>query len=192
MAAHGENDVKTATQDIVPAKVDSEAARTSAEWAAGDVDKVQLEDTNLDPALRATGGAIVQYSDEAFARVLRKIDSHMLPLMCWLYMIQFADKSSLNYSSLMGIKADNHLNGYQYSWLGSIFYAGYIFWEYANALDTLGCESLLTPSPPLLLAGFPQQSSSDDCLLASICPSTSSVGVPSWRATLPPRTGPAS
>ena len=88
-----------------------------------------MNDTHVDPALKATGGATVEISPEASARVLKKIDKHMLPLMCWIYLVQFADKSSLNYSSLMGIKTDAHLNGYQYSWLGSIFYAGYIFWE---------------------------------------------------------------
>lgn len=92
-------------------------------------DKLKLDDAAADPALKATGGATIEVSEEENARVLRKIDWHILPLMCWVYLVQFADKSSLNYSSLMGIKEDAHLTGYQYSWLGSIFYAGYIFWE---------------------------------------------------------------
>ncbi|KAK6079628.1 MFS allantoate transporter [Seiridium cupressi] len=45
---------------------------------------------------------------------------------------EFADKISLNYASLMGIRTDAHLdpNSQQYSWVSSIFYAGYIFWEF--------------------------------------------------------------
>lgn len=42
--------------------------------------------------------------------------------------IQYADKQTLNYASLMGIREDIHLhpNSNQYSWAGSIFYAGYL------------------------------------------------------------------
>lgn len=39
---------------------------------------------------------------------------------------QFLDKTSLNYANLLGIKADMNLHGQQYSWLGSIFYFGYL------------------------------------------------------------------
>lgn len=106
-----------------------EPAKVSTEMTSAEIFKVDVNDANIDPALRATGGTTIEISAEASARVLKKIDRHMLPLMCWIYLVQFADKSSLNYSSLMGIKADTHLTGYQYSWLGSIFYAGYIFWE---------------------------------------------------------------
>ena len=103
---------------------------SSTEKGENDLGKMHLDDATADPALKATGGAMIEVSAEASARVLQKIDRHMLPLMCWIYLVQFANKSSLNYSSLMGIKEDAHLSGYQYSWLGSIFYAGYIFWEY--------------------------------------------------------------
>jgi hypothetical protein len=48
-----------------------------------------------------------------------------------VYAIQFADKTSLNYASIMGIRTDTHLDdqSQQYSWVGSIFYAGYLLWE---------------------------------------------------------------
>ena len=172
-------DVKTAAPEVSP---------NMADFSVGDVEKSNVGRRELDPAMAATGGAIVHYSDEAYARVLRKIDTHMLPLMCWIYLVQFADKSSLNYSSLMGIKTDNHLDGYQYSWLGSIFYAGYIFWEY-----------VLFPQPCLhmllffflTMTGFLPRSSSGACPLESTCPSISSSGVPSCAAMPPPQTGPA-
>jgi MFS transporter, ACS family, allantoate permease len=37
------------------------------------------------------------------------------------------DKSTLSYSSIMGIQKDAHLTSNQYSWLGSIFSLGYLF-----------------------------------------------------------------
>lgn len=86
---------------------------------------------SIDPALAVTGGENIDFDAEEEKIVLSKIDWHILPLMCWIYAIQFADKISLNYASLMGIRTDTHLdpNSQQYSWASSIFYAGYILWE---------------------------------------------------------------
>lgn len=44
------------------------------------------------------------------------------------------DKSTLSYSSIMGIKKDNHLTSDQYAWLGSIFSLGYLFANFPCAL----------------------------------------------------------
>ena len=132
-----DNDPKVTKTTLPAEKSTIEPIRLSTEMSTAEAIKVDVDDANIDPAFRATGGTTIEISAEASARVLKKIDRHMLPLMCWIYLVQFADKSSLNYSSLMGIKADTHLTGYQYSWLGSIFYAGYIFWEYANSPSRL-------------------------------------------------------
>lgn len=58
--------------------------------------------------------------------VLRKIDIILMPLMCVAVLLQFLDKTSLNYASLLGLKKDAHLKGQEYSWLGSFFYVGYL------------------------------------------------------------------
>ena len=85
-----------------------------------------------DPAFDFAEGELIQFTEQEEASVLSKIDFHILPLLCWVYCIQFADKTTLNYASLMGIRTDTHLNSnsQQYSWVSSIFYAGYILWEY--------------------------------------------------------------
>ncbi|CEL00991.1 Putative MFS allantoate transporter [Aspergillus calidoustus] len=110
--------------------IDVDAA--SIEGTAVDVDKGQVayEDKSVDPALRLTGGVVVEFTPEEEKSVLKNIDWHMLPLMCWVYMIQFADKTTLKYASLMGIQEDTKLVGNQYSWVSSIFYAGYLAWEF--------------------------------------------------------------
>lgn len=59
-------------------------------------------------------------------RVLRKLDLYLMPLMCLAVLLQFLDKTSLNYASLLGLKKDTNLHGQQYSWLGSFFYVGYL------------------------------------------------------------------
>ncbi|OGE54233.1 hypothetical protein PENARI_c006G08029 [Penicillium arizonense] len=39
-------------------------------------------------------------------------------------------QTTLSYASIMGLKEDLHLVDDQYQWLGSLFYFGYIAWEY--------------------------------------------------------------
>ena len=63
-------------------------------------------------------------------RVLRKIDIHILPLLMMTYMLQFLDKSSINFASVYGLRQGTNLHGQDYAWLGSIFYFGYLFSQY--------------------------------------------------------------
>ncbi|PWZ02040.1 MFS general substrate transporter [Testicularia cyperi] len=65
-------------------------------------------------------------TDEELKRVLRKIDIVLMPLMSVAVLLQFLDKTSLNYANLLGIKSDTNLRGQEYSWLGSFFYVGYL------------------------------------------------------------------
>ncbi|KAF2807988.1 membrane transporter [Mytilinidion resinicola] len=59
--------------------------------------------------------------------------------MCLVYGLNYLDKTTLSYASIMGIKKPHSddkltsgidLTGNQYSWLGSMFYFGYLAWEY--------------------------------------------------------------
>ena len=63
-------------------------------------------------------------------RLLRIIDWHLMPIMCAIYGLQYFDKTTLSYASIMGLKTDLGLVGADYQWLSSIFYFGYIAWEY--------------------------------------------------------------
>lgn len=96
------------------------------------VDKERIKDA--DPALAFVSGEVIEFTPEEEKSVLRKIDWALMPLLCWIYALQFADKTSLNYASLMGIREDTNLDpdSQQFSWTSSIFYAGYIAWEYVN------------------------------------------------------------
>ncbi|KAF4947677.1 hypothetical protein FGADI_10248 [Fusarium gaditjirri] len=59
-------------------------------------------------------------------KLVRKIDLHLMPLMFILYLFQYLDKTSLGYTSIMGILEDANLNGTQYSWVSSFFYVGFL------------------------------------------------------------------
>jgi hypothetical protein len=41
-------------------------------------------------------------------------------------MLQYLDKNSINFASVYGLQKGTNLHGQGYSWLGSIFYFGYL------------------------------------------------------------------
>ncbi|TKA82447.1 hypothetical protein B0A49_00046 [Cryomyces minteri] len=66
-------------------------------------------------------------------RLVRKIDWCIIPFICITYLITYIDKATLSYAALFGLQDDLQLHGTQYSWLGSIFYFGYLIFEYPTS-----------------------------------------------------------
>jgi len=60
----------------------------------------------------------ITYSPAEQARVLRKIDFRIIPILFVTYMLQYLDKNSINFSSVYGLQKGTHLKGQDYSWLG--------------------------------------------------------------------------
>ncbi|KAJ5151108.1 transporter [Penicillium canariense] len=108
--------------------------------SAVDVEKTPHVDPTLekhahdaDDALKAFDelhGETIELDEATNHRLLRIIDWHMMPIMCFVYGMNFLDKTTMSYASIMGLKQDLHLEGDQYQWLGSLFYFGYLAWEY--------------------------------------------------------------
>jgi hypothetical protein len=88
---------------------------------------IPLEDTKPSKSL---DGDVSQDLAEGSSQVRRKVDWILLPLLGFCYFLQFLDKQTLSYASLLGMLQDNNLHGTQFSWTASIFYFGYIFWSY--------------------------------------------------------------
>ncbi|KAJ0420118.1 major facilitator superfamily domain-containing protein [Aspergillus carlsbadensis] len=65
-------------------------------------------------------------------RVLLKIDLVVMPLIVISMTLAFLDKNGLAYAAIYGLRTDTNLVGQQYSWLGSIFYFGYLAMEFPN------------------------------------------------------------
>jgi hypothetical protein len=55
------------------------------------------------------------------ARVLKKIDRRIIPILFVTYLLQYLDKNGINYASVYGLEDGTHLSGSQYSWLGAWF-----------------------------------------------------------------------
>lgn len=75
-------------------------------------------------------GEVIELTPEDERKLLRKIDWNLMPLLCLVYGLNYLDKTTVSYASIMGLKTDLNLVGQEYSWIGSMFYFGYLFWEY--------------------------------------------------------------
>ncbi|PON29927.1 major facilitator superfamily transporter [Trichoderma gamsii] len=109
-------------------KVDHEVPRSTAVVEKGEVVEIDADD-----ALNAVAGldaATLQLDEETERRLLRKIDMNLMPLMCIIYGLNYLDKTTLSYASIMGLKTDLKLVGDNYQWLSSLFYFGYLGWEF--------------------------------------------------------------
>ncbi|KAL4753104.1 hypothetical protein BDW72DRAFT_191466 [Aspergillus terricola var. indicus] len=83
----------------------------------------------LDSAL-TKGSVEISNVDDATSTHLRwKLDLRLLPLLCITYALQSIDKTTLSYAAVFGLEDDLHLKGPEYSWLGALFYLGYLVWE---------------------------------------------------------------
>ncbi|KAI0472561.1 major facilitator superfamily transporter allantoate [Xylariaceae sp. FL0804] len=94
-----------------------------------------VADDDHDEALKLVGGArggaaAAPLTPEAERRLLRKIDLHVMPLLCVVYGLNYLDKTTLSYASVMGLKEDIGIGVSQYNWVASTFYFGYLFWEW--------------------------------------------------------------
>ncbi|KAH9930639.1 MFS general substrate transporter [Fomitopsis serialis] len=87
------------------------------------------ESYDVDVAAQLVAGSDGPVDPAEANRVKRKIDLHILPLMCLLYLMQFADKTTLGQSAVLGILKDAHLGQNQFDWLSTIFYLSFLAFQ---------------------------------------------------------------
>ncbi|KAI0808522.1 major facilitator superfamily domain-containing protein [Xylaria sp. FL0064] len=75
------------------------------------------------------------------AKLRRKLDFRILPLLGICYFFYYVDKTTLSYAAIFGIKTDLSLDREDYSWLSSIFYFGWLGWAIPSNL-------IMQRSPP--------------------------------------------
>ncbi|WPB06862.1 uncharacterized protein RHO25_011522 [Cercospora beticola] len=81
-------------------------------------------------AFEGQTGEVIDIDEATNKRLRRIIDWNLMPIMCTIYGLQYLDKTTLSYASIMGLQTDLRLVGDNYQWLGSMFYFGYLAWEY--------------------------------------------------------------
>jgi fucose permease len=68
-------------------------------------------------------------------KLLWKIDLIIIPILTFSVIIAAVDKIIISNAAIYGMKEDTHLVGDQFSWVGSIFYFGFLIAEWpANIL----------------------------------------------------------
>ncbi|KAG0706185.1 membrane transporter [Suillus ampliporus] len=95
---------------------------------------VSLSTKDVDTGAQLVAGLTSTLDPDEALRIRRKIDRHIMPLMCVLYWIQFMDKTTLNYASILGIQKATDLTTNEYNWLGTVFYLSYLVFEYPQNL----------------------------------------------------------
>ncbi|EXJ77960.1 hypothetical protein A1O3_09119 [Capronia epimyces CBS 606.96] len=80
--------------------------------------------------LRQSGGLQQPLDSERSRRLLRRIDYHIMPLICVVYFLQYLDKIAISYGSVTGLKTSAHLVGNQFNWVASIFFFGQLGFEF--------------------------------------------------------------
>lgn len=119
------------------AKVDSEGIDNAVEAVPSAREDYPMKDlSGKDKAaeLLQQANEVVFVTPEENARILRKIDLTILPIMLVVYFLQGLDKATLSYASVFGLVKDAHLGtGQEYSWLGSIVYVAQLVLQPAIA-----------------------------------------------------------
>lgn len=105
-----------------------DATSSSSEDVYRDAAASMLIKLGHDPAHR------IRISPETNARVLRRIDVALLPLMLIVYFLHALDKATLSYASIFGLIDDTGLEGDQFSWLGSVVYLAQLIFQLPVAL----------------------------------------------------------
>lgn len=127
---------KHRAEGSVPQTMKSTASISGGRLSPSETNGLSAAKGEADAALSFAAGAVsVRIDQEANTRVRRKIDCNLLPWMCGLYLLQYLDKTTLSYASSMGIIKDTGMTAGQYSWTGSIFYIGYLVFEYPPQQD---------------------------------------------------------
>ncbi|KAI7853649.1 major facilitator superfamily domain-containing protein [Circinella umbellata] len=95
-----------------------------------------LETNDEDPTNNNSDGEIKKQSKFIYTpeekRLLRKINLTTVPFICAITFLQYLDKISLNYSVTMGFYEDTNTTSRDLSWLGAIFYLGYLLFQIPN------------------------------------------------------------
>ncbi|KAF5386907.1 hypothetical protein D9615_001594 [Tricholomella constricta] len=93
-----------------------------------------VKENDVDIAAAFALGSDAPLDPAEAQRLKRKIDLHLMPLMCILYLMTFADKITLGQSAVLGIIQDTNLTQTQFNWLNTIFYISYLAFEYPQNL----------------------------------------------------------
>ncbi|KIM79602.1 hypothetical protein PILCRDRAFT_823135 [Piloderma croceum F 1598] len=110
------------------------SSEQSEKHQGGRLENRAVDKDAIDVAAQLTAGSDMTVDPQVSLRLRRKIDRHLMPLMCMLYLMTFADKTTLGQSAVLGIIPGAHLTQTQFNWLGTIFYLSFLVFQYPQNL----------------------------------------------------------
>lgn len=112
--------------------VSSDILKAKSKPASPDLPQLAGADAALQ-LLQETGGLVARgttVDPEHKRRLLRRIDLHVMPLICAVYFLQYIDKTAISYASVTGIQESAGLRGSEFNWVASIFFFGQLAFEF--------------------------------------------------------------
>lgn len=97
-----------------PASYDKDIGVTHQSPALSSEASSQLDDTY--EAFKNNQGVDIDPAEAK--KTLKKIDTRIVPILFFTYLLQYLDKNGINYSSAFGLQQGTNLKGQDYSWLG--------------------------------------------------------------------------
>lgn len=103
----------------------AEKANTTAEVRADGLDAGQLARDGL-TATDRYGSALMTFDAKAEARLRRKIDLLVVPIVALIFLFSFIDRANIGNARLAGLEKDLGMKGNDYNAINSIFFLSYI------------------------------------------------------------------
>ncbi|CAH0027785.1 unnamed protein product [Clonostachys rhizophaga] len=121
-------------KEVVSPKSDGHTSVTNENASTSPVTKAPTASVSgADAALellKETGGVLQPFGEAREKRLVRRIDRHIMPLICIVYFLQYIDKTSISYGSVTGLPEATGLVGNQFNWVASIFFFGQLAFEF--------------------------------------------------------------
>jgi MFS family permease len=123
----GDHQEKPTTSETTTATSNSGADLEKANLAQEDIHSVEGSDQNV--TSRGDGAYIDAAAEK---RLVRKIDWNLVPILFCMYLMSQLDRSNVGNAKIAGMSKDLHFDakGNDYAWLLTIFYIGYIVFEW--------------------------------------------------------------
>ena len=114
--------------------------------------EVENDNTKLEYLADSEEGGLFQEFDAAKpAKLLRKVDWRLLPVLSFLYLIAFVDRGNLGNAKVAGLAEDLKLSGSQYNIAATVWILGFSCLVAASETDCPGrSSSSLTQSSRFL------------------------------------------
>ncbi|WWD19392.1 hypothetical protein CI109_103852 [Kwoniella shandongensis] len=130
------NDISLTNVSSQPALVDSEVQESKGVESLERVESARslvLEELAKGESVSYDDLPIIEFTPQENRKVLRKLDMILLPLTMIAYTLQYIDRSAMSYAAVFTFRKDLHLTSDDYSWLGSVFFLGYLFFEFPGS-----------------------------------------------------------